>query len=115
MSLGSTTGNTDNHTTGIGIPVWSTQANESRNQIYTAGIANLLCNPLGIRSRVNHTGTITEPLNSGTSNEDGTLQCILNLAIQTPGDGGNQAILGIIDVIPDTYHTSARPTTERPL
>ena len=110
MSLGSTTGNTDNHTTSIRIPIWSTQTYECRNQIYTAGVTNLLSNPLRIRSRVYHASAITEPLNSRTCYEDGTLKSILNLAIQAPSNSSYQPILGIIDVSTGIHQHEAAST-----
>ena len=97
MRLRRTAGDTDNRTAGIHIPVRSAQTYESRYDINAAVVFHFLGNPFGVRSGVYHANAVTEPLDSGTSYEDGTFESVFNFAIKTPSDGRYEAILGFVN------------------
>ena len=96
MSLRRAARDADDRAACVHIPIRSAEADECRNDIDTSRILDLLRDPLGIRSGVDEADAVTQPLDRGTSNEDGTLECVLDLAVEAPGDRRHEAVLGVL-------------------
>ena len=89
-----TPGQSHDTATGIGIPLRCAQTGKSRHHIATIGIGNFLGHILGIGSRFNKPQLIPEPLNGSAGHENGTFQGISHFSVQSPADGGDQAVFG---------------------
>ena len=91
----------------IRIPVGSAQTCEGRNNIASIGIFYSGCEVLGIRGLVNQLHLVAEPLDSSTCYEYGTFQSVLNLAVKTPCDGGQKAVVRIKRLVADIHQHEA--------
>ena len=80
----------------IHIPVRSAEADECRDDIDASRVLDLLCDPLGIRSAVDEADAVTQPLDRGTCDEDRAFECVLDFAIETPGNRRDEAVLGML-------------------
>ena len=88
-------GQTDDSTPGVLIPVGRTQTGEGGHHIASVGIGNFFGHILGICRGIDEFQLIPEPLNRRTGHEDGALQRVVHLSVQTPGDGGHQSVLAV--------------------
>ena len=79
---------------GILIPIGSTESGESRYNITAVCIFHFLCHVFAIVSGINQTQFITQPLDRCTGNKDRTFQSICNFSVKSPGNRGDQPVVG---------------------
>ena len=87
-------GNTHNSSSGVLIPMRRPKAGEGRNHVAAVGILHFFCHILGILCRIDQPQLIPQPLDRRSGHEDGTLQRIIHLSVQSPGNGGDQPVSG---------------------
>ena len=85
-------GQAHNGAPGVLIPVGRAQTREGGHHIAAVGIRHLSGHILGILGGIDEFHLIPQPLDGGTRHEDGALQGVLHLAVQAPGDGGDQTV-----------------------
>ena len=88
------TGNANDSTSCILIPMRSTKTGKRRYHITTIGILYFGCHIFRIRRRIHQSHFITKPLYCRTGYKDGTFQCIIYFSIQAPCNSGYQTVLG---------------------
>ena len=88
------TGQSNDESAGVHVPVRSPQTGECRNYVDPIRIGNGGSQGFRFLGRVDDPEFIAQPLHRGTTHEHGTLQRIGDLAIQPPGNGGQKAMLG---------------------
>ena len=93
MILVDTAGDAHDGATGVLIPVGRAQTGEGGNHIAAVGILDLAGIVLGVGSGLDDLQLIPQPLNGGTGYEYGAFQSVFHLAVEAPGDGGDQAVL----------------------
>ena len=84
----------DDRSAGILIPIWSTKSGESRYNITAVCIFHFLCHIFAVVSGINQAQFITQPLDCRTGDKDRTFQSICNLSVKSPGNRGDQSIVG---------------------
>ena len=89
-----TAGNAYDSSTCVLIPVRGTKTGESRHDVAAVGVFDFSCHVFGIRRGIDEAHLIAKPLDGGTCNEDGTLECVVYFSVETPCDRGNQSVLG---------------------
>ena len=94
MILVDAAGDAHNRASGVLVPVGGAQSCKGGNHITAVGVLYLLGHILGIRRGIYNPHLVPQPLDGGAGNEDGTFQSIIYFAVQAPGNGGNQAVLG---------------------
>ena len=87
-------GQADDRAAGISIPVGSAQAGEGGNDIDPVGVGHFLREVFGVGRGVDQAQLVTQPLNGGAGDEDGTFKGVVDFAAESPGDGGQQAVFG---------------------
>ena len=91
----------------VGIPVGSAQAGEGGNDIAAVGVFHAGCEIFGIRRLIDDLELIAQPLDGSTGYEDRAFQSVLNLAVETPCDGGQQSVVGIHGLLTDVHQHEA--------
>ena len=94
MLLGTASGNADDGSSGILIPVGSSHARKCRNDIDPCGIRHMLRILLGLCGGLKHTHTVTKPLDPCTGYEHAALQGILYVFACAGSNSGQQTRLG---------------------
>ena len=88
-------GQSHNHTPGIGIPVGCPQSGEGRHHIAAVGGVHLVGHILRIPGRLQKAQLVPKPLDGRPGHKHRAFQGVVHLPIQTPGDGGHQAVLRV--------------------
>ena len=79
---------------GVLVPVGRAQARERRHHIAAVGVLDLAGHILGVPGFFQQLELVPQPLDGGTGHENGALQRVMYFAVQAPGNGGDQAVLG---------------------
>ena len=87
-------GEANNGPPGVLVPIGSAQAGEGGDHIAAVGIGHLAGVVLAVGGGLDEAHLVPEPLDGGSRHEDGALQSIVHMAIQPPGHGGHQTVLG---------------------
>lgn len=93
MALVDTAGNADDGAAGVLIPVRGSETGEGGNDIAAVGVGNLGGHIFGVGGGIDKAHLIAQPLNGRPGHEDGALQGIGDLAVDAPGDGGDETVL----------------------
>ena len=97
--LGGAAGNAQNGTPGIHIPVGRAQTGKGRHDVHAAVVRHLLGIVLGIAAVLNEVHPVPDPLDDRTAHKDRAFQRILHLAVKADGDGGDQTVLALVDLV----------------
>ena len=76
------------------IPVRRAEARERRDDVAAVGILDLAGIVFRIRRGLDDLQLVAQPLDGGAGDEDGAFERVFDLAVQAPGDRGDQTILG---------------------
>ena len=87
-------GDSNNRTSRILIPVWCPKSSKCRNNVAAICILYFLCHIFRIFSRINQAHLITQPLDCSPCHKDRSLQRVIYFSIKPPGNCCNKAILG---------------------
>ena len=94
MAAVAAAGQAEDGTPGIHIPVGRAEPGKGRNHIDTAVILHRGGKVFRILGRDDEAHLIPEPLYHCAAHKDTALQRIADCAVQSDGDGGNQAVPG---------------------
>ena len=94
-----TPGNTHNSSSGVLIPMRSAKTGEGRNHVAAVGILHFFRHILGILCRIDQPQLIPQPLNRSTCHKHGAFQCIINFSFHPPGNGSDQTVLALVDLV----------------
>ncbi len=97
------TGQTEQGATGARVPVGRAEASKGGYQINAVAVLHLGGEVLGIQRIVDHLELVAQPLHGGTTIEDGAFKGVVDLALGTAGDGGEQAMLGLHGLGPGVH------------
>ena len=99
MVLGGAAGNAQNGTPGVHIPVGRAQTGKGWHDVHAAVVRHLLGIILGIAAVLNEVHPVPDPLDDCAAHKDGAFQRILHLAVKADGDGGDQTVLALVDLV----------------
>ena len=91
MLLAGASGQAEDRSTGVHVPVRSAETGEGGDHVDTTGILDLAGVVFGVFRRVDHLEFVAQPLHRRAGDEDRSFQRIGDLAVEPPGDGGQQA------------------------
>ena len=103
-------GQSHNGSPGVLIPVGRSQAGKGRHHIAAIGVFHLLGQILGLRGGFDEVQLVPKPLQRRPGHENGALQGILHFPVQTPGNGGHQAVPAENRLFPRIHQQKAAGT-----
>ena len=105
--LGGAAGDAQNGTPGIHIPIRCAQTGKGGHDVHAAVVRHLLGVVLGIAAVLNEVHPVPDPLDDRAAHKDGAFQRILHLAVKADGDGGDQTVLALVDLVAGVHQQEA--------
>ena len=105
--LGGAAGDAQNGTPGVHIPVGCAQTGKGGHDVHAAVVRHLLGVILGIAAVLNEVHPVPDPLDDRAAHKDRAFQRILHLAVKADGNGGDQTVLALVDLVASVHQQKA--------